>query len=137
MRLHYQINKRYLTTGTRQLCEPMTRTGTIRSPSDVKRPHQRPRYLNPQQVNSAPARLAYCCALHTLTKVVTAPGLHHPAPQRAINLASVLSMAVIAYAVYRALPTDFTNIFLTIRCFTPCLHAWVKQKTSINQAKSL
>ena len=68
MRLHYQINKRYLTTGTRQLCEPMTRTGTNRSSPDVKRPHQRPRYLNPQQVNSAPARLAYCCALHHLNK---------------------------------------------------------------------
>jgi hypothetical protein len=23
MRLHYRINKRYLTTGTRQLCEPV------------------------------------------------------------------------------------------------------------------
>jgi len=30
MRLHYQINKRYLTTGTRQLCEPINAIAALR-----------------------------------------------------------------------------------------------------------
>jgi hypothetical protein len=43
MRLHYQINKRYLTTGTRQLCEPVATIAAFRyflhpAAMKVKRP---------------------------------------------------------------------------------------------------
>lgn len=59
MRLHYQINKRYLTTGTRQLCEPVSGdTHETLIPKRKKAATRRPDYLNPPQVSSAPARLA-------------------------------------------------------------------------------
>ena len=119
MRLHYQINKCYLTTGTRQLCEPMLRVRTIRSSSNVKRPQRGgPVTWIPSRWIQRQQRWHVVALSITLNKGVNSTLITSPGSAKGNQPASIFSMAVIGYAVYCRLPTDFTLFFHEKAFFT-------------------